>query len=200
MENLFLNLGLSYVFSLWLGYLLAAVFGGFISLFFWKKSRQKTWKKWVLAVLLFAAPLLAQSILSPIYESDVKLSKKRISIRNKFTSQLENGILVLAIPGCPYCMESIEDLKLMKRRNPDLKIDFLVLGTEDKSLLKDYFSEAEGQINIKMTSNSALFDSALLESFPTFVIVENREGTMYWDNNSFGAPAKDLIESVLSNN
>ncbi|TNE95947.1 MAG: hypothetical protein EP322_09125 [Bacteroidetes bacterium] len=105
----------------------------------------------------------------------------------------ENSLSVLAIPGCPFCYESIKDLRQMRKRNSKLTIDFYVY-TDDSTKLDWYREEGKSEIAVHMlpTSNKRV-PSISDGSFPAFVFRENK--TLYvWSNNGFGVRAKDYIE------
>ncbi len=106
----------------------------------------------------------------------------------------ENSLSVLAIPGCPFCFESIKDLKQIRKRNPELTIDFYVY-TDDSTKLDWYREEGGDEIAVYLLPTSNKRVPAITNgSFPTFVYRENK--TLHvWSNNGFGVRAKDYIES-----
>jgi thioredoxin-related protein len=196
METFLLNNNASYVLAKLVPYLLMIVIGFFIA---WKWTRRYKWtllKGWSVALLLLAAPFAIYFGVNPIYEGDFSNKELKIKVLNSHTTSLNNGLLVLAKPGCPYCFEAIKDLKLLKKRNPKMKIHFLVVNGQKADLLF-YQSEAGKSIEVKSYNNLALFANEVGAAFPTFLVVNNKVATQYWLNNDFGAPAKDMVEALL---
>lgn len=185
MDALFLELGFSWTLAKVLPYILMLLIGVAI-IFFLKK--QKLW----IRLFFMPIPFFIYFIFFPIYQGD--FSNEMVSMKwSKADPFNENSLSVLAIPGCPFCYESIKDLRQMRKRNSKLTIDFYVY-TDDSTKLDWYREEGKGEIAVHIlpTSNKRV-PSISNGSFPTFVFRENK--TLYvWSNNGFGVRAKDYIE------
>jgi hypothetical protein len=196
MENIFLNWGWSHTMSKLTPYLLICILGILLMRFVLKSKRiTKKKVKLSLAILLLIAPFGAYFALNPIYQGDFSQNGKQIKVRNAKTAAMENGLLVLSIPGCPYCFESIKSLKLLKKRNPNLKIQFAVTGTEDKSYLVDYKKEANDVFEVVLYKNALTLVQETGAQFPAFVMIKNSQAIYTWTNDQFGVLAKDRLEN-----
>lgn len=106
-----------------------------------------------------------------------------------------NELTVLAIAGCPYCYESIDDLKLISERAGKRKINFVVF-TGDSANLVWYQDKAQGKIKVVQADESSPLFSLAKGSFPTFVFKGDHE-IRVWKNSGFGVRAKDWIEEQI---
>jgi hypothetical protein len=194
MENFFISLGLSYMFSKALAYLLMIALGAFLFVLIGKKSTSlnKIVRTGV-RVLALLVPFAIYFALVPIYQGDFGDASRPTKLRNAKTTELTNGLLVLSVPGCPYCMESIASLKQMKTNNPKLNIRFYVCETTDSRNLKDFENEINGAFPIALLENSIAFVNEMAPSFPLFISVEDGTALKFWTNNEFGAHAKDYL-------
>lgn len=107
----------------------------------------------------------------------------------------EGELTVIAIPGCPFCMESIEVLKKMKERTNDPIIHFKVL-TSDSSSLRPYLDETNGSVVIEQEPDIDSFVNLARSRFPTFIFKKGNE-IRVWNNDSFGTRAMDWVEEEM---
>lgn len=189
-EILFLNLGLSWTVAKIIPYLLSLVIGVLISTFFFRKSARK--KKLLFRTLISVIPLILYFAVFPIYEGDFSNHPYTPSIL-KLDELKGNDLVVISIPGCPYCFESIEKLNLLKKRNPKMKISFLVC-TADKKDLKDYKKAISSSISVKKSVEADSLFQIANQGFPTFVQMRNGKIQRAWSNDSFGVRALDALE------
>jgi glutaredoxin len=145
--------------------------------------------------LLLLAPFGVYFAVNPIYQGDFSQNGKDLKIRNAKTTSIDNGLLVLTIPGCPYCFESVQSLKYLKSRNPELKIQFAVTGTDDKSYLEGYKKEVNGSFDVVLYEKARTLVSETGGQFPTFVMIKNGKAIYSWTNDEFGVRAKDKLEN-----
>lgn len=196
-EKLFLDTGLSWTMSKILPYVFSILLGLFFCLLLRKRisKRKKIWRFFANLVLLFL-PFVIYFSLSPIYSGDFSNNFSSIK-RSKETREVnENSLYVISIPGCPYCFESIEQLKLLKERNPSLKITFKVC-TKDQEHLNWYKNEAGDAINVVSSHSPKDMVKLAKGRFPTFVLSKKGSDLKTWNNNSFGVRAMDYIEESL---
>ena len=172
-----------------LPYIFCIVLG--LSLYwFFRKRITKKWLR-ITSVLLIAIPFAIYFAINPIYEGD--FSNQYRTAKPTQELDLENNTLtVVAIAGCPYCYESLNDLKLMKSRTDCEKINFMVY-TKDSLNIEWYQEQAGGEVDvIYKPEKDDLFELSN-GRFPTFVIQADEE-IRIWNNNGFGVLAKDWIE------
>ncbi len=191
LENLFLDIGLSWTIAKVLPYSLVLLIGVVLSLLLFRK-KNKRFKLLVgipVSMIFFAAYFVYQ----PIYEGDFSNSSYKPQTTN-LSELKKDEFVVIAIPGCNYCLESIEKLNKLKVRNPDLKIRFLVLTSDDKDL-KHYRKIALPSITVAKAKDMKRFLEISEGGFPTFLAIREGQIKKAWSNDSFGVLAMDEIEN-----
>lgn len=189
-EQFIWNAGGSWTLSKLLPYILCWIFA-LLSFIFIVKSVSKKWLGIIVASIIFFGVVGVDFFLYPIYQGDFSNNGKTIQTNY---AQFENGTLtVLAIPGCPFCHNSVGMLKAIKRRTPKSKIEFLVCSS-DSADLKDYSQLIEGKFDLALINDLHILDSIGVMGFPTFIYTDNQGRKQLWRNDDFGAPAKDYIE------
>jgi len=149
--------------------------------------------RWGLLLLAFIIPFGIYFSISPIYEGDFSNNSIEVS-RSDANAEL-NGkkLVVITIPGCPFCLEAIDQLLIMKGRVPKIEIEYIVCGSDSTSL--DWYKEKAGsEIAVKLADNKEEMAKIAQHAFPTFVLVDNNHPLKTWPNDSFGVFAKDEIE------
>jgi hypothetical protein len=190
-ELFFLNFGFSWTISKILPYVLFLIIGGLISFYLFKRTSRK--KKLFIATPLSILPFIVFFILFPIYEGD--FSNSPYSPDTKFIKELSGAdLVVIAIPGCPFCLESARKINLLKSRNPEIEIRFVVCTTRDEDLLV-YRKAFHKSISVEKTIENDLFLEVARNGFPTFVSLQHGEIKKAWSNDAFGVRAIDEVES-----
>lgn len=127
-----------------------------------------------------------------IYEGDFSNNKV---IVNSTNHQIEkNALTVLAIPGCQFCHGSIDMLKILKERNPNLTINFLECSSDSLNL-EQYIAPIDGKFNLALLEDLEELNQLKINSFPTFIFADSKGEKSLWTNDTFGAPAKDFVEN-----
>jgi hypothetical protein len=192
-ELLSLNLGLSWTFSKILPYFILVICGILLFIQFIKINFNNLLKL-IIGFIILILPFLIGFVLNPIYEGD--FSKQGTSIKSNLSPKdfMNDGLMVVTIPDCPFCFGAIEKLKIIKRRNPNLIIDFVVCSTK-KQLLKKYIKEIDGKFSIRLADNPEGLAKSSNFKFPTFFKVVNSKPIYQWSNDQFGVCAIDDFES-----
>ena len=192
-ELIALNFGLSWTISKLLPYF-CLINIGLILFFQIKKLNLNKSLKIVFCALVLILPFTLGFSLNPIYEGD--FSKEGSSIKTNFspTDFKNDGLTVVTIPDCPFCFGAIEKLKIIKRRNPKLNIDFVVCST-NKQYIKNYIEEINGEFSIRLAKNPNELAKTCGFKFPAFFKVEIKKPTYKWSNDQFGVRAIDDFES-----
>lgn len=129
-----------------------------------------------------------------IYQGD--FSKNSVEIQSD-NSQLKKGVLTaITIPGCPHCHTSVEVLKAMKKRQPELKIQFLVCSADSTSL-EEYVQPINGAFDLALFENLDDLNQLGITGFPSFIYTDAQGNKQRWSNDNFGAPARDFIEKTV---
>lgn len=198
-ESLELNLlvgGFSWTMSKLLPYLTLAIGGILLAYSFAKGFKIKSRMVKVLAVIiLFAAPFTAGFIMHPIYEGDFSSKGTEIS-ESKVKVDAKYDLLIVTIPDCPFCMESITRLKLIKERNPSIKMLFSVC-TADEQKLNLYKELIAGEFDIEMAKDIEASVKLAEGRFPMFIQLKKGTPSYKWSNDQFGAGAIDELEAEV---
>ncbi len=194
-ELISLNLCLSWTFSKILPYFILCLCGILLFIQFIKINFNKLYKL-IIGFIILILPFIIGFVLNPIYEGD--FSKQGTSIKSNFspTDFKNDGLTVVTIPDCQFCFGAIEKLKIIKKRNPKLKIDFVVCSTK-KQYIKNYIKEINGAFSIRLANNPEELAKTSGFKFPTFFKVINKKPTYMWSNDQFGVRAIDDFESNL---
>lgn len=193
-EISFLELGLSWFLAKLLPYLLALFFGVFLFILLRRLLKGSKLQYW-LSIPFIVVPFLIYFTLYPIYEGDFSNNYQRSKNKDILPFHGNRKLVVIAIPNCPYCFESIQKLKRIHSRNPKLEIQFLVCTDDDNDLL---LYKKEAQNSFKVEKKSANKQLALLAhyKFPTFLLCEKNQDIKIWNNDSFGVLAIDEVEHL----
>ena len=184
----------SWTFPKALPYILS-IFGGVF--LFWIFSKLKV-KIRVIRHIIWIVPFMIYFIVNPIYQGDFSNEYRTIQTKSLPSKTVENELIVITIPGCPFCFGAIESLKILKKRNPSLKINYIVCSSDSSSIL-EYKKEIGESFTINYTSTPEKWANIAQGKFPTLLLV-GKSLTKIWSNDGFGARAKDEIESVVCSN
>jgi hypothetical protein len=194
MENFLLNLGLSFTLSKLIPYLFSVVFGLILTFLFLKKSKKNgidLVPKLLISSVLVVAPFLIYFVIHPIYQGD--FSNNSYSVASTIDFPKKKQLTIIALANCPYCIQSIEASKLLKKKNPAISIEYWVLSNNPvyqlkyKKLLGNI---AQVKLKAKISDELAVIAKG---SYPTFVISEKHKAIKAWNNDSFGVMAMDEV-------
>lgn len=195
MEKFLLDLGMSFTMSKLLPYVLMTLIGFVPSFFFFKTAKNK-WVK-IIAILLFFVPFGIYFAINPIYEGDFSNDSRIVSMTTETAELKEKKLVLIAMPGCGFCMGSINTLKQLKEKNPAMEIEFVVTSTDSTTLIS-YREEINGTFPIRTSENPIALADLAGRSFPAFVLVDpTKKEFEIWNNNSFGVRAMDKVISAF---
>jgi hypothetical protein len=169
-------------------YFLTIVGGLFLS-FLFSKIRGKIR---FLRFFIWAIPFGIYFILNPIYEGDFSNNYREIHLKNDLITSKEKQLLVITIPGCPFCLASIQTMKQIKKRVPSLKVKYIVCSSDSLTILP-YYREINGSFPISTSKKPKEWAKICQGKFPSYVLV-TKNGTRIWSNDNFGTLAKDEVE------
>ncbi|WP_341901749.1 hypothetical protein [Fluviicola taffensis] len=195
-ESSLLDSGFSWTMSKLLPYLTLAIGGILLVYSFIKGFKIKSRiVKLVVGLVLFATPFAVGFVLHPIYQGDfssegTEVKESTVKVDEKY------DLLIVTIPNCPYCLESITRLKLIKKRNPNIKMLFSVCAEEEQRLSL-YRELIAGDFDIALAKDIEASVKLAEGHFPTFVKLKKGLPTYKWSNDQFGAGAIDELEGDL---
>lgn len=192
MEHFLLNLGLSWTLSKILPYVIWTI-AGFVLWWMVSKRLKNKWMK-LLSLLMIPVPFMVYFIFSPIYEGDFSNESRERGLL--VSNELEEGELtLLAMPGCPYCYDAIDVLKVMKERTGSDLIRFRV-ATNDSTTMDWYKEKVDGAFPVEMVASDSVAQLAR-GYFPTYVYT-SAKGHRIWSSDQFGVGALDWLEEQLT--
>ena len=190
LEEFILLLGFSWQMSNLLPFILLFLSSVFVVIFLRKKSKKTTFN-FLIRFLVSFIPLSLYFGFNPVFESDIYDLSKTIKVEGG-ASKKNNELVVFSLPNCPYCLETISLIALLKKRNPDLTVTYKIIthndGGDIESILK------KSQIKFELLNKNKYTESLTQGSYPTFVYNDGDKELKIWDNNSFGTKALDFIE------
>lgn len=189
-ESLFWTLGASWQLSVLLPFFILILSGFLCGFLLWRKIKQPV-IKWFVLVMIGLFPSTLYFAFYPIYESDIKNDYRAIKLKKTHAT---SSFDVYVLPNCPYCVQSIETLVKLRKRNPKLLISYKILsskgngGDVESDLIKH-------KIKYSFVSNTSTVRKITKGSFPTFVFHSKNSAIAWvWNNNTFGSKALDFIE------
>ena len=192
-EELFFSLGASWQNSVILPFVFL-LFVGFVTGFlFWRKVKL-VYVRWFLLLLFSILPAGLYFAFYPIYHSDINNDFRMVQM-DSASVKSKSTLEIIVLPNCPFCLQSIEMIVALKKRNPKLLIVYKILSK--KGMGGDIEPQLKkNQIDYDFIKNNSELRKITKGSFPTFVFY--RKGiseAKSWDNNAFGTMALDYIES-----
>jgi hypothetical protein len=194
MESFLLNLGLSFTLSKLIPYLFSLVFGLILTFLFLKKSKKNgigLVPKLLISSVLVVAPFLIYFAIHPIYQGD--FSNNSYSVASTIDFPKKKQLTIIALANCPYCIQSIEASKLLKKKNPAISIEYWVLSNNPMHQLKYkklLGNTAQVKLKARISDELAVIAKG---SYPTFVISNKHKAIKVWNNDSFGVMAMDEV-------
>lgn len=190
-ETLFLQFGLSFTMSKLLPYVLTLFLGVLVSIFLGKRLSIRAWKKWCILIVISVLPFALYFAYSPIYQGD--FSNNSYTKKSNIAWPQARTLVVVVLPGCPYCKQSIETMRFL-RKHADIQISYRVVNPSDSDLKYYRQKLGSGILCSAITENELKAHMNLSEgSFPTFVLAEKDRFIKAWHNDSFGVAAMDEI-------
>ena len=140
--------------------------------------------------LLLVVPAGIYFALNPIYASDLT-NNGVVHESFKSIDKKERAIFVYAIPGCPFCRESVELMDKFRERNPHVVVVYVIVdGTMEDVAAYQKLSK-HGIRFITVTEDELQERSDMIdERYPTFMIARTGE-IETWTNNDIGAIVLD---------
>ncbi|ASS50398.1 MAG: hypothetical protein A3D31_12590 [Candidatus Fluviicola riflensis] len=196
-ELFFLNMGLSYTLSKVAAYLLFPLLGLLVWLIIKKWIKRKGLRITALMVLCVGF-FFGYFLQHPIYEGDFSNNSTPVLLKSELDNIKTDKLVVITIPNCPFCQESISRMRVFQERHPKVKIEYRVCVND--SLAQDavelYRKRTGNNILVSQATDGKKLASVADMFFPTFVLV-TKSGKMKWSNDNFGAGALDEVVAAF---
>lgn len=195
-ETFFLSNNFSWVAAKWGPYVYFLVLGLLFSLLVvWKFK----FKGHIRILFLISIPLVTLSLyfsFYPIFQGDFS-NEKVVFPRNASMIELkENRLIVLSLPGCPYCLESMERMRMVKQRHPEITIEYKVCHG-DSSAIRWFKNKGKNDFDYSLASDVKMTSKLAAGLYPTYVLT-NRSSLTVWSVEQFGMAAIDEVEEELT--
>jgi hypothetical protein len=192
-ENGLVNVGLSWQMSKLLPYIVALLIG-VLGWFLVRKNIPGKGMKRLFLLIFVLVPFFGYFIYSPIYEGDFSCQPTNHGLTQELKALKRNELVVLAIPDCPFCYESITYANQLMKRNPKLKITYIVLSHQPNAA-ENYRKIADPLIQFKLGIHLSELTDVASTGFPTFVIQQNGQ-LKTWGFSNVGPAVLDYLESL----
>lgn len=193
--NFLIDLGLSWRWSKWLNYIILWSLPIFFIVQIRRAQVKHLSKVFPVSLFVLSTTLAAfQFYMDPLYDGDISSASEELMIEAK--SDFSDGLLMISIPGCPYCFAATETLLKLKQRRPNLEIKQVVLTRNDQDL-SSYKEIAKDNYDVVKTEDVDFYGQ-ITNSYPTFVLVKDGVLLKKWSNSGFGVVAKDEIEASVN--
>lgn len=152
-----------------------------------------TVRRLVSILILFGGSGIAFA-LNPIYEGDFSHEYKEIRLAGENEDAFKHGLTMIALPGCKFCYDQLNEMKRVKGIYPSLPMYILVMNN-DELALEEYTEQSEGLIQVDLFPESVLLKSIIKGGFPKLVYKSNSESLalILWENDGFGSASWDYI-------
>lgn len=139
--------------------------------------------KCVVVLMVVSLPFGLYFSLNPIFQNDLNTSSHVVKVDCLESNLVGDGLLMIGIPGCPYCKEALIRLLEVKEECPELHVKMFIIGTDTNN---EYQKLANRKIEVLYGSGSELREGLQLKKYPTFALVRNGVIQKYWTNDQFG--------------
>ncbi len=194
LELFFLDLGFSWQLSTLMPFILCVIASSFVLLGFRKYRFTNLWKNIAVSAVTLLIPASLYFWFYPIYRGDVWDLSRKLTLDQKDANTSNRSLKVYVLPNCPFCLETIETIHLIHKRNPKLKIEYIIISGGGGGKIE---KKLPSFVHISYQQHSKRTEEITRGSFPSFAVA-SQDALLVWDNNSFGARSLDLIESLLA--
>ena len=196
-ELFFLNIGLSYTLSKVVAYLLFPLLGFLVWLIIKKWIRSKALKITALVVLCLGF-FFGYFLQHPIYEGDFSNNSSPVGMKSELDDLKTDKLVVISIPNCPFCQESVVRMLAFRERHPNVEIEYRVCVNDSlaEEAVERYREMTGNNIPVSKATDGKTLANLSDMSFPTFVLV-TRSKKMKWSNDNFGAGALDEVVAAF---
>jgi hypothetical protein len=193
-EKLFLDFGLSWSMSKFIPFLLSLILGLFLVYFFRRFKLHFKGLNYAKNGILLVFPFFLYFIFYPIYEGDVF----NLGVKNttKYKFPLKKTLNIFVLPECPFCMETIPTVKLLQKRNPKMKINYIIMSSKNVRPF-GIALKIPRECNIHFETDVLKSAQITHGGFPCYVLTKNTRIVKVWRTEHFGTKALDEIEDYF---
>lgn len=131
--------------------------------------------------------------LHPIYEGDFQHEYKPVNFSGDSAHGIQDGLTMIALPGCPYCYDRLSELNRLVELYPTQQV-YIQVVNNDSLAIEEYRERADELIQVSLAKNENTLKSLIGERYPSFIYLkEGAENGIIWNNNGFGVAAMDFV-------
>ena len=162
--------------------------------------------KAVLSFLVLALSVGGYLLVNPPYINDWTRTGTALAADDNNTDAVDmlvdhnpnyNGLVMLVLPDCPYCIEQFETLKRLSARNPELNLSAVVVGRNSSDVEVFQAHVGPSEIPVFFAPNSMAVAKLSQGRFPSFLYLKGGAFVYRWSNAQFGFPALDMVEDGM---
>ncbi len=152
-----------------------------------------TIRRLVSILILFGGSGIAFAV-NPIYEGDFSHQYREIALAGENAGTFKHGLTMIALPGCPFCYEKLEEMKRVSTIYPELPMFVLVIN-DDSLALESYREASDGMMQVDHFPKSTLLKSIIKDGYPNLIYKSKNESStlINWSNSGFGSASWDYI-------
>ena len=194
MEELLNYFGVSFTVSKFLPYLLTILIGVICAILLSKRISASKIIRIIIIILITVFPFSLYFAINPIYEGD--FSNDGNEIKKDLKLPKNKDLLIIALADCPYCIQSQGTIKLIHKKNPKIKAEYIIMnGTKQDSIR--YAEMLKGFATCRTQKNNVVLMQTIHGSFPSYIFVQKGKFKKVWNNDNFGVLAWDELVSSL---
>lgn len=168
---------------------------GLLMFRFISKMQIRNWLRLLLMALGFCLPFISYFVFYPIYRADLQVETyKPLVVATGLPKQ--TTLFVVILPGCPYCIETIELSKKLLQQNPKLNMRY-ILSSDDQEGYRYFRKRLPLQIGVEIPKDQTIWMLSASGEFPSFLLVRNKRVLKAWHNNDLGVRALDQINAYF---
>lgn len=191
-----LNLGMSFTFSKILPYMLE--FFALCFIIYQVYSQYLVQSSFGIRRLMSILILLSGAgiafAVNPIYEGDFGHQYREIRLAGENANTFQYGLTMIALPGCGFCFEKLEEMKQVKTIYPEIPMHVLIIN-QDQLAVEEYNERSGGLITVGLFPDSKLLRSIITDGYPNLIYKsnDNSSAIINWSNSGFGSASWDFI-------
>lgn len=130
---------------------------------------------------------------NPIFEGDISNDLEMVHL-DESQITLNEGLTMVALPGCKHCGGMIPSLNFLQVRNPSLKVQ-VAFVQDSEEMIDAYKGRLLPEIAVFYTEKPKLIAELVGGRFPGFLFKSKDGSIVRWQSKGFGTRALDWIES-----
>lgn len=149
----------------------------------------------VLVLAILVATCGVAFYFHPIYQGDFSHTYRKITLKGNGADIFQQGLTMVALPGCPFCHARFEQMKRISAIYPQLPMHVLVID-DDTTEVNDYKRMSKNlNITVGFYPDSFLMRSIINHGFPNLYYKEDADDLtiLNWTNDGFGSAAWDYV-------